>query len=89
MLRNSKSDQKNEVLLKLRDAALQLGISFPTIKQWIYKKRFAVSRPPEDTTVSRKVNWIGCFSEREGERRGAQGGHAPRQRQEPVNWANR
>ena len=28
----------NEELLKLRDAALQLGISFPTIKQWIYKK---------------------------------------------------
>ncbi|MGA7506422.1 MAG: TOBE domain-containing protein [Candidatus Sulfotelmatobacter sp.] len=25
--------------LKLRDAALQLGISFPTIKQWIYKKK--------------------------------------------------
>jgi excisionase family DNA binding protein len=24
---------------KLRDAALQLGISFPTIKQWIYKKK--------------------------------------------------
>src|SRR5208282_2847162 len=23
----------------LRDAALQLGISFPTIKQWIYKKK--------------------------------------------------
>jgi molybdopterin-binding protein len=28
-----------EGILKLRDAALQLGISFPTIKQWIYKKR--------------------------------------------------
>ena len=27
------------VLLKLPDAALQLGISFPTIKQWIYKKK--------------------------------------------------
>jgi molybdopterin-binding protein len=26
-------------LLKLRDAALQLGVSFPTIKQWIYKKK--------------------------------------------------
>jgi molybdopterin-binding protein len=26
-------------MLKLRDAALQLGISFPTIKQWIYKKK--------------------------------------------------
>src|ERR1700730_15989554 len=28
-----------EQLLKLRDAALELGISFPTIKQWIYKKK--------------------------------------------------
>ncbi len=28
-----------EGLLKLRDAALQLGISFPTIKQWIYKRK--------------------------------------------------
>ena len=25
--------------MKLRDAALQLGISFPTIKQWIYRKK--------------------------------------------------
>jgi molybdopterin-binding protein len=32
-------NHKNEQLLKLRDAALQLGISFPTIKQWIYKKK--------------------------------------------------
>src|SRR5574337_39921 len=29
----------NTELLKLRDAALELGISFPTIKQWIYKKK--------------------------------------------------
>lgn len=28
---------ESESLLKLRDAALQLRISFPTIKQWIYK----------------------------------------------------
>ena len=28
-----------EEMLRLPDAALQLGISFPTIKQWIYKKR--------------------------------------------------
>ncbi len=28
-----------EPMLQLRDAALQLGISFPTIKQWIYKKK--------------------------------------------------
>jgi molybdopterin-binding protein len=29
----------NEQLLKPREAALELRISFPTIKQWIYKKR--------------------------------------------------
>jgi len=39
MRRNGKSVQKNQELLKLRDAALQLGVSFPTIKQWIYKKK--------------------------------------------------
>jgi molybdopterin-binding protein len=39
MQRNGKSGRKTEKLLKLRDAALQLGISFPTIKQWIYKKK--------------------------------------------------
>jgi molybdopterin-binding protein len=39
MQRNGKSGRKAEELLKLRDAALQLGISFPTIKQWIYRKK--------------------------------------------------
>ena len=29
----------NDGLLKLRDAALELGVSFPTIKQWIYKRK--------------------------------------------------
>ena len=31
--------KKNEELLKLREAALELRISFPTIKQWIYKRK--------------------------------------------------
>jgi molybdopterin-binding protein len=39
MPRAGKSGRKTEELLKLRDAALQLGVSFPTIKQWIYKKK--------------------------------------------------
>ena len=39
MGRNVKAGGKAGELLKLRDAALQLGISFPTIKQWIYKKK--------------------------------------------------
>lgn len=34
-----KTVKKHEELLQLRDAALQLAISFPTIKQWIYKKK--------------------------------------------------
>lgn len=39
MPRDGESERKNDELLKLRDAALQLGISFPTIKQWIYRKK--------------------------------------------------
>jgi molybdopterin-binding protein len=39
MRRKDKSPESKAELLKLRDAALQLGISFPTIKQWIYKKK--------------------------------------------------
>ena len=31
-------------LLTPRDAALQLGVSFPTIKQWIYKKKIGSVR---------------------------------------------
>ncbi len=30
---------KDETLLKLREAALELRISVPTIKQWIYKRK--------------------------------------------------
>ncbi len=39
MTRNGKSGRKTEEMLKLREASLELGISFPTIKQWIYKKK--------------------------------------------------
>jgi len=39
MPKKSQFERKNQDLLKLRDAALQLGISFPTIKQWIYKDK--------------------------------------------------
>jgi molybdopterin-binding protein len=39
MPKKKSAPREPEELLKLRDAALQLGISFPTIKQWIYKKK--------------------------------------------------
>jgi molybdopterin-binding protein len=44
MKRNNKFDENTEGLLKLRDAALQLGISFPTIKQWIYNEKIRSHR---------------------------------------------
>ena len=37
---------KSGSLLTPRDAAVQLGISFPTIKQWIYKKKMGSVRTP-------------------------------------------
>lgn len=39
MQKNGKAPANIDDLLQLRDAALQLGISFPTIKQWIYKNK--------------------------------------------------
>jgi len=39
MRRSGKSIREQAELMKPRDAAAQLGISFPTIKQWIYKKK--------------------------------------------------
>ena len=37
--RTRRSPKGSEPLLKVRDAALELQISFPTIKQWIYKRK--------------------------------------------------
>src|SRR5271154_5518813 len=39
MPKGRRSEPTNEDLLKLRDAALDLGVSVPTLKQWIYKKK--------------------------------------------------
>jgi molybdopterin-binding protein len=42
------SQRKTELpfdpLLKVRDAALELSISLPTLKQWIYKKKIRTTR---------------------------------------------
>ena len=34
-----RTKDNDQELLKLREAALELRVSFPTIKQWIYKKK--------------------------------------------------
>lgn len=38
-LKRRRSKGKDEEFLKLREAALELQVSFPTIKQWIYKRK--------------------------------------------------
>ena len=38
-LKLQRRESMKEELLRPRDAALELRISFPTIKQWIYKKK--------------------------------------------------
>jgi molybdopterin-binding protein len=39
MRKSKPTESGTDALRKLRDAAMDLGISFPTIKQWIYKKK--------------------------------------------------
>lgn len=39
MQRTNRAGPTKRQLLTPRDAALELGISFPTIKQWIYRKK--------------------------------------------------
>lgn len=38
-MKSKRNSHRSEAPLHLRDAALQLGISFPTLKQWIYRKK--------------------------------------------------
>jgi molybdopterin-binding protein len=38
-MKSERTRKKSDNLLQLREATLQLGISFPTIKQWIYARK--------------------------------------------------
>jgi len=42
----SRKEHKAEELLRLRDAAVQLQISYPTIKQWIYNDKLRAVKTP-------------------------------------------
>src|SRR5258708_26855079 len=37
---------RQDAMLKPRDASVQLGVSFPTIKQWIYKRKLKSVQTP-------------------------------------------
>jgi molybdopterin-binding protein len=46
MKRQKMETKSDQALLKPRDASLQLGVSFPTIKQWIYKRKLKSVQTP-------------------------------------------
>jgi molybdopterin-binding protein len=46
MKQKSSEPARQDELLRPREAALQLKISFPTIKQWIYSRKLASVRTP-------------------------------------------
>jgi len=48
MIRAAMTEDTDEAadMLRLHDAALRLGISYPTLKQWIYKRKIRVARTP-------------------------------------------
>ena len=45
-MRKPKATQKTEEMLSPREAALELRVSFPTIKQWIYAGKLRSVRTP-------------------------------------------
>ena len=45
-IRARRSKEQDEELLRLPQAAVELCISFPTIKQWIYKRKISSVKTP-------------------------------------------
>ena len=45
-----------EEMLKPREVAGMLGISYPTLKLWIYKKKLRTIQTPGGTTASPKAS---------------------------------
>jgi molybdopterin-binding protein len=45
-MKSTSKSRNSEELLRLPEAAAQLGVSLPTIKQWIYKEKLATVTTP-------------------------------------------
>lgn len=45
-MRDSKTSRTDEAMLRPRDAAVQLRISYPTVKQWIYHRKLRAVKTP-------------------------------------------
>lgn len=60
---------QREGLLRPREAARELRVAFPTIKQWIYRRKFGAFKPLVDITVFRKSRGTACYTGREQRQR--------------------
>jgi molybdopterin-binding protein len=58
--KNGKSQANIAELLKVRDAALRLGIGFPNVEQWIYNKKIRSDQTARGIIVSHraKSDWL-------------------------------
>jgi len=45
-MKHKKNESANDSMLRPRDAAVQLQISYPTIKQWIYHRKLRAIKTP-------------------------------------------
>ena len=45
-MKDSNTSRTDEAMLRPRDAAVQLQISYPTVKQWIYNRKLRAVRTP-------------------------------------------
>jgi molybdopterin-binding protein len=45
-MKDSKTSRTDEAMLRPRDAAVQLRISYPTVKQWIYHRKLRAVKTP-------------------------------------------
>jgi len=53
-----------EMLFTPRDAAQILGVSYPALKQWVYKRKLRTIKTPVGITVFRKARLTACCTAR-------------------------
>lgn len=61
-MKDSKTSRTDEAMLRPRDAAVQLRISYPTVKQWIYHRKLRAVKTPGGITAFLNQKSIACFT---------------------------
>lgn len=85
MATNSKPQlsQRQSELLRPREAARELRVAFPTIKQWIYKRKIRSIQTAGGHHRIPQAKWTACYTGREHIQRLSEADASP-QRQKPI-----